>query len=168
MQTQLVGRTSPTRLKPRTLDLPPNSLTLHWSCTRWSTRDSSAMLTHWRDKSISLDFNFTLMDLFGVFGGSPRATPIKSTLVILKSNSASATLDFKITSVDLRLSRWSPTPNNIGFQFKSQIWDLIGSTERNENEKKERWDWLLAYLWILQRMVISKASMRAPLHSLLP
>ena len=161
MQTQLLGRTSPSRLSPRwtclptrwlcievalsdppqtslqcwlaSVDLPSISSTFNWSCTWWTNVNSNAMLTRREDKSPNS------MDLIGICGKSPHATPLKSTSVILKSNSASASLDFKITSVDLSPSRWSPTPNNIGLQLKSQIWDW-----KKWKWKKERWDWLHA------------------------
>ena len=145
MQTQLVGRTSPTRLKPRTLDLPPNSLTLHWSCTWWSTTDSFAMLTCWKNKSYSAIALVDLPSISSAFYCScTRWTSVDSNAMLthredksnsstlhwsctrrrrnkyisakLKSNSATASLDFnftsldlKMTSVDLSPSRWSPT-----------------------------------------------------------
>ena len=92
--------------------LPPFSLALPWNCTRWT---STAMLTcredkyteaespslstlHWSFNSSSRPWVDAISDQvqFGqvqvqlkVFGGSPRATPLKSNSVKLKSDSAS-------------------------------------------------------------------------------
>ena len=41
---------------------------------------------------------------------------------------ASTSLDFKITSVDLSPSRWSPTPNDIGLQLEYNLYIYISCT----------------------------------------
>ena len=71
----------------------------------------------------SLDFNSASMDLIGVCGGSPRATPLKFNFCNLKFNFStwSSTrlrlvelqvekLNFKLQKLNLRPSRWSSTP----------------------------------------------------------
>ena len=78
------------------MDMDLDEVALSWSC------NSSAMLTR-REASTqvylsslqvqvqlsfaSLDLDLTSLDLVGVFGGSPCATPLESNSVKLKSNS---------------------------------------------------------------------------------
>ena len=111
---------SSTLLPPRWTTIPTQWPRVESTLVHRVQLQSSPSRWNWSPtwlEAASLDFNFTSMDLIGVCGGSPRAAPLKSTSVILKSNSACASFDSKIASVDLSPSRWSPTPNNIGLQL---------------------------------------------------
>ena len=50
----------------------------------------------------SLDFNLASMDLIGVCGGSPRATPMKSNFGQVEVQLGFASLDFNLTEIGLQ------------------------------------------------------------------
>ena len=64
------------------------------------------------------------MDSIGVCGGSPCATPLKSTEVILKSSEAVAELDFKITEVDFSWVARGDPPQTLNKSINEAVAEL--------------------------------------------
>ena len=144
---------SSTLLPPRWTTIPTQWPRVESTLVHRVQLQSSPSRWNWsptRLEAASLDFNFTSMDLIGVCGRSPYATPLKSIEVILKSRLAGASLDFKITSVDLSLSWWSPAPNNIGLQLKlDKNRDLLHFWNRVKTY------FLVCWLWIVNCRISS-------------
>ena len=73
------------------LDFNLTEIVLHWSCTRWSTTDSSQVhrgQVEVQRGEAELDFNLAEMDLTEVARGGPALTPLKATESKSKFNEA--------------------------------------------------------------------------------
>ena len=101
-------RPSPSSTRLRLVELGLGLGGLEWS-QRWSTSCNFSQV-HLGQVEVqlgfaSLDFNLASMDLIGVCGGSPRATPMKYNFGQVEVQLGFASLDFNLTSMDLSPSR---------------------------------------------------------------
>ena len=102
-------RPSPSSTRLRLVELGLGLSGLEWS-QRWSTSCNFSQV-HLGQVEVqlgfaSLDFNLASMDLIGVCGGSPRATPMKSNVGPVEVQLGFASLDFNLTEIGLH---WSCT-----------------------------------------------------------
>ena len=98
-------RPSPSSTRLRLVELGLGLGGLEWS-QRWSTSCNFSQV-HLGQVEVqlgfaSLDFNLASMDLIGVCGGSPRATPMKSNFGQVEVQLGFASLDFNLTEIGLQ------------------------------------------------------------------
>ena len=98
-------RPSPSSTRLRLVELGLGLSGLEWS-QRWSTSCNFSQV-HLGQVEVqlgfaSLDFNLASMDLIGVCGGSPRATPMKSNFGQVEVQLGFASLDFNLTEIGLQ------------------------------------------------------------------
>ena len=98
-------RPSPSSTRLRLVELGLGLSGLEWS-QRWSTSCNFSQV-HLGQVEVqlgfaSLDFNLASMDLIGVCGGSPRATPMKSNFGPVEVQLGFASLDFNLTEIGLQ------------------------------------------------------------------
>ena len=121
-------RPSPSSTRLRLVELGLGLGGLEWS-QRWSTSCNFSQV-HLGQVEVqlgfaSLDFNLASMDLIGVCGGSPRATPLKFNFGQVEVQLGFASLNFNLASMDLiGVCGGSPraTPlkfNSVKFKFNS-------------------------------------------------
>ena len=98
-------RPSPSSTRLRLVELGLGLGGLEWS-QRWSTSCNFSQV-HLGQVEVqlgfaSLDFNLASMDLTGVCGGSPRATPMKYNFGQVEVQLGFASLDFNLTEIVLQ------------------------------------------------------------------
>ena len=97
-------RPSPSSTRLRLVELGLGLGGLEWS-QRWSTSCNFSQV-HLGQVEVqlgaaSLDFNLASMDLIGVCGGSPRATPMKYNFGQVEVQLGFASLNFNLTKIEL-------------------------------------------------------------------